>query len=164
MGTFTLVFPRKRYKYWLLSLSVLAAYHKLGSKIEIPCLALDGQVIFKWSYSYLKNALVKTIVKRDKNGVLHYSNGFRESKQTLNNFSLVINNFNEVDEGTYFCEVCENERKCIAGIPTSLYLQPGAMDLLSFELGYTNVLLKMRHVNVRSSVITCQLKQQVNKL
>ncbi|KAJ8289243.1 hypothetical protein COCON_G00019020 [Conger conger] len=99
---------------------------RLGDEVLIPCTDhhdVSGRDIFQWIYR--KDPLSKpvTIAWNLKSGIQYRHTEFWREKKMLRNFSLVITNFREVDQGTYWCQLCRRNKQCSYELKTLFLLE-----------------------------------------
>ncbi|XP_007557322.1 uncharacterized protein LOC103141569 isoform X1 [Poecilia formosa] len=89
-----------------------AAHHRrswLGCQVLIHCQGHSADSgSFKWFYKENKHSKEIQLYFQNKNGIRHYDASRSKAEITANR-SLVINNFNDKDQGDYWCENCLQE-------------------------------------------------------
>ncbi|XP_076826788.1 uncharacterized protein LOC143473606 [Brachyhypopomus gauderio] len=78
-----------------------------GSTITIPCEGYAGNLDVRWMYK--REDKIESLVKIVTNKI-YYNELIKQSgTNILRNFTLQINNFSHLNEGTYYCEVCRKQ-------------------------------------------------------
>ncbi|XP_064199211.1 mediator of RNA polymerase II transcription subunit 18 isoform X1 [Anguilla rostrata] len=99
---------------------------RLGDEVIIPCTDHEVNLLDAYRWFYRKNSQASKrdmIFQNNKAGLNHISSHLWKEKKTLRNFSLVIMNFKEEDQGIYTCEICPGTGQvCTKGLDTSLLL------------------------------------------
>ncbi|XP_061072335.1 uncharacterized protein LOC133107357 [Conger conger] len=99
---------------------------RLGDEVLIPCTDhhdVSGRDIFQWIYRKDPRSKPVTIARNLESGMLHTSTELWREKKMLRNFSLVITNFREVDQGTYWCQLCPRNKQCPRELRTLFLLE-----------------------------------------
>ncbi|XP_064199571.1 mediator of RNA polymerase II transcription subunit 18 isoform X3 [Anguilla rostrata] len=98
---------------------------RLGDEVIIPCTDHEVNLLDAYRWFYRKNSQASKrdmIFQNNKAGLNHISSHLWKEKKTLRNFSLVIMNFKEEDQGIYTCEICPESPPAV---PKRVYAAEG---------------------------------------
>ncbi|KAG7469102.1 hypothetical protein MATL_G00125330 [Megalops atlanticus] len=108
---------------------------RLGDRVVIKCADRENhhQDVCRWYYSKDSTVVHLMAIYRGKTGMtLHYSSA-PTRKKIQSNFSLVITDFQEEDQGIYSCEMCSNN-KCTKRFNTSVSLMQDSYSPITKRL------------------------------